>query len=190
VTAAETISGSNAVSRTIQDTTYRVREALETEFEAVGRLSFEGFGHHLPGVAPPAQERLVLLTDAAARARDGILLVAENGTTGQLVGTASLLPFGSSLARQAEPGEMELRLLAVLPQARRSGIGWMLVEEAARLASAAGAHRLILDTALDNERSQALYLRFGFHRRPEREKPRPAPKVPLVVFTLDLSTTR
>jgi ribosomal protein S18 acetylase RimI-like enzyme len=31
-------------------------------------------------------------------------------------------------------GEMELRLLAVLPHARRSGIGWRLLAESANLA--------------------------------------------------------
>jgi ribosomal protein S18 acetylase RimI-like enzyme len=49
-----------------------------------------------------------------------------------------------------------------------------------------GAGRIVLDTGLENERSQVLYRRFGFVRRPEREKPRPAPLVQLVVFTLDL----
>jgi hypothetical protein len=34
-----------------------------------------------------------------------------------------------------------------------------------------------------------LYRRFGFVRRPEREKPRPLPQVQLVVYTLDLPTT-
>jgi ribosomal protein S18 acetylase RimI-like enzyme len=84
-------------------------------------------------------------------------------------------------------GEMELRLLAVLPQARRSGIGWRLLAESANLAQATGASGLVLDTGADNERSQQLYGRFGFVRRPERERPRPAPKVQLVVYTLDLS---
>jgi len=187
MTARETFPGPGVQSDAIPQTSFRVREALGKEFDAVGRLTFEGFEHNLPGVAPPVRDRLVLITQADARARDGILLVAENEATGELVGTASLLPFGSALARQAEPGEMELRLLAVLPHARRGGIGLMLLEEAARLATTAGMRRLVLDTAVDNEKSQALYRRFGFHRRPEREKPRPAPKVPLAVFTLELS---
>ena len=66
-------------------------------------------------------------------------------------------------------GEMELRLLAVLPQARRSGIGWRLLAESANLAQANGASGLVLDTGADNERSQQLYRRFGFeqiHVRP------------------------
>jgi hypothetical protein len=91
---------------------YRVRAAAAGEFETVGRLTFEGFGHNLPGRPQPTPGRRALLLDAAARARAG-----------------------------------------VRPR---------------------------------NERSQVLYRRFGFVRRPEREKPRPAPLVELVVFTLDL----
>jgi ribosomal protein S18 acetylase RimI-like enzyme len=86
---------------------YRIRQATEAEFETVGRLTYEGFGHHLPDEPLPSPERLTLL----------------------------------------------------------------------------------LDTALRNERSQMLYRRFGFVRRPEREKPRPLPQVQLVVYTLDLPTT-
>ncbi|MFF2315929.1 GNAT family N-acetyltransferase [Arthrobacter sp. NPDC058097] len=168
-------------------TQYRIREARESELDAVGRLTYEGFGHHLPGSPVPAPDRLELLLDAASRAREGVLLVAEDEADGGLVGTASLLPFGSSLARQALDGEMELRLLAVLPQARRSGIGRRLLAESANLARATGASGLVLDTGADNERSQQLYRRFGFVRRPERERPRPAPKVQLVVYTLDLA---
>ena len=75
------------------------------------------------------------------------------------------------LWRQAEPGEVELRLLALLPHARRGGIGLMMLEDAARLARAAGMRRLVLDTAVNNEKSQTLYRRLGFYRRPEPESP-------------------
>lgn len=114
--------------------------------------------------------------------------MAEHRSSGDLVGTASLLPFGSPLTRQARAEEYELRFLAVLPQARRAELGWKLLEISADLASAAGARWLVLDTAVDNERAQALYEKFGFVRRQDRETPRPAPKVQLAVYTLDLST--
>ena len=167
--------------------TYVIREARHEEYDAVGRLTYEGFGHHLPGAHQPDGERLQLLLDAAARAKEGVLLVAEDTESGRLVGTASLLPFGSRLSRQAEQGEVELRLLAVLPETRRTGLGQRLMDEAAQLATAQGAKRVVLDTAVDNEPSQSLYRRLGYIRRPEREKPRPAPKVQLVVYTLDLN---
>ncbi|VXB50118.1 Acetyltransferase, GNAT family protein [Arthrobacter sp. 9V] len=171
---------------TVAAGTIVIREALEDEYDAVGRLTYEGFGHHLPGAHQPDEERLGLLLDAAARAREGVLLVAEDQETGRLVGTATLLPYGSRLSRQALEGEVELRLLAVLPEARRTGLGRRLLDESARLAAVRGAERVVLDTAVDNEPSQRLYRRLGYVRRPEREKERPAPKVQLVVYTLDL----
>ncbi|WP_405475966.1 GNAT family N-acetyltransferase [Paenarthrobacter ilicis] len=167
--------------------THLIRHARPEEYDAVGRLTYEGFGHHLPGARQPDEQRLELLLDAAARAREGVLLVAEDVETGRLVGTASLLPFGSYLSRQAQEGEVELRLLAVLPEARRTGLGQKLLDESARLAAGQGAERVVLDTAVDNEASQRLYRRLGYVRRPEREKPRPAPKVQLVVYTLGLT---
>lgn len=166
--------------------TYVIREARQEEYDAVGRLTYEGFGHHLPGAHQPDDERLGLLLNAAARAREGVLLVAEDEESGRLVGTASLLPYGSRLSRQAEEGEVELRLLAVLPEARRSGLGRRLLDESARIAADRGAERVVLDTAVDNEPSQRLYRRLGYVRRPVREKERPAPKVQLVVYTLDV----
>ncbi|MFJ4029725.1 GNAT family N-acetyltransferase [Paenarthrobacter sp. NPDC089989] len=166
--------------------TYVIREARHEEYDAVGRLTYEGFGHHLPGARQPDDERLHLLLDAAARAHEGVLLVVEDAETGWLVGTASLLPYGSHLSRQAAEGEVELRLLAVLPETRRTGLGRRLLNEAARLAAEQGAKRVVLDTAVDNEPSQSLYRQLGYVRRPEREKPRPAPKVQLVVYTLEL----
>ncbi len=171
---------------TVATGTHVIRHARPEEYDAVGQLTYEGFGHHLPGARQPDEQRRELLLDAAARAREGVLLVAEDVETGRLVGTASLLPFGSYLSRQAQHGEVELRLLAVLPEARRTGLGQRLLDESARIAAAQGAVRVVLDTAVDNEPSQRLYRRLGYVRRLEREKERPAPKVQLVVYTLDL----
>ncbi|WP_159705877.1 GNAT family N-acetyltransferase [Arthrobacter sp. 18067] len=174
------------ITQTAATGTHVIRQARPEEYDAVGRLTYEGFGHHLPGAHQPDEERLGLLLDAAARAHEGVLLVAEDVDTGRLVGTASLLPYGSRLSRQAQEGEVELRLLAVLPEARRTGLGQKLLDESARIAAATGAGRVVLDTAVDNETSQRLYRRLGYIRRPERENERPAPKVQLVVYTLDL----
>lgn len=165
---------------------YRVRPAVAAEFGGVGRLTFEGFGHHFPGEAQPSPERCALLLNAAARNREGILLVAENVATGELAGTATLLPHDSALARQAAKGEIELRFLAVLTEARRSGIGSQLLEESINLSIASGARRMVLEVGLENERAQELYRRFGFVSRPERERLQPASLPHLVVYALDL----
>ena len=171
---------------TLTSDEYLIRQATEPELKEVGEVTYQGFDHHLPGGDAPSPERAELLLDAAARAREGTVLVAVRPSTGHLVGTATLLPSGSALSRQAGTDEYELRFLAVHPLARRSGLGWKLLKSSANLAAAAGALRLVLDTAVDNHRAQALYVKYGFVRRPEREAPRPASKVQLAVFTLDL----
>ncbi|WP_104090050.1 GNAT family N-acetyltransferase [Arthrobacter sp. GMC3] len=169
---------------------YLVREAKTTEYAETGILTYQGFDHHLQGSPAPSPERAALLLDAELRARTGTVLVLEHRRSSQLVGTASLLPSDSPLARQAVSGEVELRFLAVLGHARGSGLGAKLLEHSAALAASSGAKYLVLDTAVDNVRAQALYVRFGFVRQLDRERPRPVHLVQLVVYTLDLAPYR
>jgi ribosomal protein S18 acetylase RimI-like enzyme len=166
--------------------TFTVRRARPDEYQHIGQLTLAGFDHLEPGSTLPDGERLSLLLDAKSRNEQGVLLVAE-GTDGKLLGTASILPHGVAFARQAREGEAELRLLAVLPEARQRGLGWTLLEKGAELARDWGAHHLVLDTARHNLRSQSLYRRFGFEHLPERDVHREPPKVPLVVFSYDLA---
>lgn len=165
--------------------TFIVRRARPDEYENIGQLTLAGFGHLEPGGTLPDEKRLALLLDSQGRDEQGVLLVAE-GTDGGLLGTASIFPHGVPYARQAREGEAELRLLAVLPAARKQGLGAALLEEGANIAAEWGAERLVLDTGRHNLRSQRLYLRFGFEHRAERDVHREPPKVPLSVFTLDL----
>ena len=145
-----------------------VRSARPDEFERVGEVTYLGFGHGEPGARQPDPERLALPRGAAPRAEAGDLLVAVDAA-GVILGTASLLRSGSALVRQSRDGEAELRLLAVLPEARRRGIGEALMVDAIDRARAWGAPALVLDTGPQNERSQRLYHRLGFERLPERE---------------------
>ncbi|WOF23166.1 GNAT family N-acetyltransferase [Microbacterium betulae] len=148
---------------------FAVRTAREDEHETVGEVTYLGFGHGEPGARQPGEARLRLLRDAAARAEGGDLLVAANASDGRIVGTASLLRADSALIRQSRDDEAELRLLAVLPEARRRGIGEALLRESLERARAWGSPALVLDTGPWNERSQRLYRKLGFERLPERE---------------------
>ncbi|WP_425981764.1 ribosomal protein S18-alanine N-acetyltransferase [Brevundimonas sp. TWP1-2-1b1] len=60
--------------------------------------------------------------------------------------------------------EAEILTLAVLPTARRQGLGHRLVEEAAVAATKGGAARLFLEVAEDNAPARALYDRAGFRQ--------------------------
>lgn len=112
------------------------------------------------------------LRDAERRAREATLLVATvDGSDGApvVVGTITLAPYGTSYAEIAEPGELELRMLAVAPEARGRGVAESLMRAAMRQCVVAGARRLVLSTLDAMTTAQRLYARLGFVARPERD---------------------
>lgn len=60
--------------------------------------------------------------------------------------------------------EAEILTLAVLPDARRRGVGRRLVDVALAAAAAKGAETLFLEVARANEAAQALYATLGFRQ--------------------------
>jgi len=69
---------------------------------------------------------------------------------------------GFILARAAG-GEAEILTLAVVPLARRQGLGGALVRQAATHAQRLGAAALFLEVAADNEAASRLYAGLGFN---------------------------
>ncbi|GIG22354.1 hypothetical protein Cch01nite_30780 [Cellulomonas chitinilytica] len=128
------------------------------------------------------------LRDAARRSREATLLVAllpsgaghapaddapaDDAPADDdrvVVGTVTLAPYGTSYAEVAEPGELEIRMLAVAPEARGHGIAELLVTTALREAVASGARRVVLSTVDSMHAAQRLYRRLGFVPAPERD---------------------
>lgn len=70
-------------------------------------------------------------------------------------------PGGMIVARVAAD-EAEILTLAVLPAARRSGIGRGLIQAAEDFAAAAGARRMFLEVSTANAAARALYAGLGF----------------------------
>lgn len=120
------------------------------------------------GHLPKSAERAAFEADTAGRTADGAVLVAV-GADGDLVGTASVLRAGTRYSRVARPGEAEVRLISVAPEAQGAGLGAALTRAALEVALAWGATALVLDTGARNTRAQALYERLGFARDPERD---------------------
>lgn len=81
--------------------------------------------------------------------------------TGSGAGFTQLYPSFSSV-RAART--YILNDLFVAPEARRTGVGALLLNEAARFGRAAGAARLSLSTALANTPAQGLYESLGWKR--------------------------
>jgi GNAT superfamily N-acetyltransferase len=65
--------------------------------------------------------------------------VALDGHTGQLLGTVTVPRPGGRISELGQDGELDFRLLAVAPAARRRGIGRLLVEHVIALAAGRGA---------------------------------------------------
>jgi ribosomal-protein-alanine N-acetyltransferase len=91
------------------------------------------------------------------------------GTFGLIALDAAERPAGLLLARGAA-GDIEILTLGVAPGSRRAGLGRGLLARALAQAEAAGATRVFLEVADDNEAALVLYRKAGFApvgRRPD-----------------------
>jgi len=155
-----------------------VRPVRPDELEEVGRLTLEAY--LADGMVNPAGSYAAQLADASRRARDAELLVAVD-PDGTVVGTVTVCAPGSPLRELSGPGELELRMLAVAPGARRRGIGEVLVRTVLARARRIGAHRVVLCSTEAMHAAHRLYARSGFIRLPERDW-YPLPGVRLLAF--------
>lgn len=94
---------------------------------------------------------------------ESVVLIAED-PNGVAIGFAQLFPSFSSIL--AAPIYL-LHDLFVSPDARRHGVGMMLLQAAAETARAAGAVRLELATAITNDPARKLYEKLGWTRDDE-----------------------
>jgi ribosomal protein S18 acetylase RimI-like enzyme len=163
-----------------------VRVARPEEYDQAGALTAEAY--RADGLLALDEEYETELRDAAQRAREAVLLVATvpadpdaagvppgaSAPTGPaapevVVGTITLAPYGTSYAEIAEPGELELRMLAVAPEARRRGVAERLMSAALREAVARRARRVVLSTLDEMAAARRLYDRLGLVAAPERD---------------------
>lgn len=146
-----------------------VRVARPEDHDQAGALTAEAY--HADGLLVTDPEYADELRDAARRAREAVLLVATvPGDAGEVVlGTLTLAPYGTSYAEIAEPGELELRMLAVAPEARRRGVAERLVAAALREAVARRARGVVLSTRPAMAAARRLYDRLGFVAAPDRD---------------------
>lgn len=113
---------------------------------------------------------LEVIADVASRAESALVWVAEDVTTGALLGTVTTPRNRELITLVSEPGEMDIRLLGVAHSARGRGIGELLTRHSLRLARIRGARQLSLETSPLMPAARRLYERLGFHRLPTRER--------------------
>ncbi len=149
--------------------TVRVRTAEPTDLERVGELTAKAY--IADELIAADHEYVAELADAVRRHDHATVLVAVEQTPDgeRVLGTITLATPDSPFAEIAEPDEMELRMLAVDPEARRRGIGELLMREAIERGLGWGAQRVVLSTMTTMEAAQRIYERLGLHREPERD---------------------
>lgn len=154
-----------------------VRPARPDEYDLIGDLTAEVYVDG--GLVSPESSYVGALRDAAGRAAESELLVAEIG--GEVAGAVAYCPPGSPYAEVAGPDEAEFRMLAVREKARGRGVGRAMVRACADRARAAGLTGLRLSTGPDMAAAHRLYERMGFVRTPDRDWA-PVPGVNLITY--------
>ncbi len=124
------------------------------------------------------------LRDVAARTTGATVLVAAE--SGRVLGCVTLVtdptsPWSESLVE----GEVGIRMLGVVPQARGRGVGAALVDACLERGRAAGASRAVLHSTASMTAAHRIYDRAGFRRTPERDVLL-SPEFLLMAFTLAL----
>jgi ribosomal protein S18 acetylase RimI-like enzyme len=104
---------------------------------------------------------------------------------GRIVGTVMLQGWPQGGEILAGPQEAEIRALAVVPEARGSGLGKALLRAVIERAGREGIHQLVLLTQTDMKAAHRLYDEAGFRRLPERDWS-PEPGVTLLAYVLVL----
>lgn len=164
------------------DVVFSIRRAAPHDLDAVGTLTARAYVEG--GFVDPAWPYVNTLRDARSRSEQAELWVAEEDD-GTVVGSVTFAPPGSPFNEVAGPGEAELRMLAVAPEAHGQGLGEALVRHCIARARALGLTAVVLSTQPAMAAAQRIYAATGFRRTPLLDW-EPLPGLPLWAYRLDL----
>ena len=122
-----------------------------------------------------------VLADAAGRADAAELWVAVDD--GELLGTVTFTPVGSSYREIGRGDEGEFRMLAVAPESRGRGVGQALVQHCVDRSRELGYAGVRMSTMDRMSAAHRVYERLGFTRSPEDDWS-PVPGVVLLAYAL------
>ena len=145
-----------------EHTAVRIRDARAEEFDLIGELRVAAYRADGLLSETYADTLRVLGMDGT-----GEILAAVEGE--RLLGTVTLViwPHGGEVLR--DPGEGEIRALAVASAAQGRGIGRALLTAVMRRAAAREVRELLLLTQPEMRAAQHLYADAGFRRMPGRD---------------------
>jgi ribosomal protein S18 acetylase RimI-like enzyme len=164
------------------DGVMEIRHAKTDELEEVGKIRVTAY--RADGFLSPESGYEPTLRGLGGDG-SGNVLVAVAGD-GKLVGTVMLQTWPDAAGQLVtRPGEAEIRALAVLPEARGTGLGRALVASVMEQAEREQVRRLLLFTEPEMVVAHRLYEQAGFARLPERDWS-PLPGVRLLAYGLML----
>jgi GNAT superfamily N-acetyltransferase len=147
-----------------------VRDARPAERDALRELTLSAYAQYATIMEPSAWVLLREALIAALTADSGAQQIVAEGD-GRLLG--SVLLFAASTDAYGTVGPRadwpEIRLLAVAPEARGSGVAKLLVADCVRRAKGLGAVAIGLHTSPSMREAIRLYEGFGFRRDPAHD---------------------
>jgi predicted N-acetyltransferase YhbS len=157
-----------------------IREARDNELDIVASLVVDAYSEFAARMAPDAWSSFAQdIANVRGRSIDAQVLVAERD--GRIVGTVTRYPNW----RGAQQDASAVRVLAVPPAERGTGVGRALVEHCIELAQKEGKERVVVAVAPEMEDARDLYDRLGFERAPDLDH-EPAPGVRTAGYALRL----
>jgi ribosomal protein S18 acetylase RimI-like enzyme len=146
----------------------KIRPAVPGEYDATGRLTQRAYAEYARADDPLWRNYFSMLADVAGRAAFTTVLVAVAGE--RIVGTATVeLDQTIEGSADLDPGQANLRVLAVDPAARGCGVGRRLVEACLQVARRAGKEVATLHTTDEMAAAQRIYRSLGFQRDPSHD---------------------
>lgn len=143
----------------------RISLASPADFEEIDRLIHLAYSHDYG----PSEQSGDPMRTAAERAKHFDVWAAHNEEN-ELVGTVTTRRAGAAgLHEDALEHELDLRLLAVSPSARRQGVAARLMQFVSEQAAATGYTSVFFKTAPNMVSAQRLYAAIGYDRVPERD---------------------
>jgi GNAT superfamily N-acetyltransferase len=157
-----------------------IRQARDDELDIVASLAVDAYAQYAGQMSPDAWSMFAQnIANVRGRLGDAEVLVAVR--EGRIVGTVTLF----TEWRGAQADTYGVRLLAVPPHERGTGVGRALMEHCIERARSDGRLRVILTTTQEMETARDLYEKLGFVRERGLDH-EPAPGVRAEGYVLDL----
>lgn len=158
-----------------------IREARDDELDIVASLLVDAYSEFAARMAPDAWSSFAQdIANVRGRALDAELLVALRDD--RIVGTVTRYPDW----RGAQKDASAVRMLAVPPDERGTGVGRALMQHCIEVARDEGKDRLVVAVTQEMEEARDLYDRLGFRRDPGLDH-EPAPGVRSTGYALAFS---